>query len=279
MDGGLLDDRGRADDGPELSGARRRARSTVRAWLMTRSDRTAAHPTSPDCARCSSTARSRSRRRCPTPRRWSMHRRRSCRSTASTTEVVRLVDHDVATGVWPDMTEHGWEVDEWPAVQERVWAADILVIAGPIWLGDNSSVTKRCIERLYASSSDLNDNGQWRYYGRVGGCLITGNEDGIKHCAIERPLQPPAHRLRHPAPGRRRLDRRSRTGTVLPRPGIGRTGERVHRPQHHLHDLEPHAPGLDAARSPAASRRTATSARAWDDGQRFDWENPEYRRA
>ena len=26
--------------------------------------------------------------------------------------------------------------------------------------------------------------GQYAYYGRVGGCLITGNEDGIKHCAM-----------------------------------------------------------------------------------------------
>src|SRR4051794_13416004 len=66
-------------------------------------------------------------------------------------ETVRLVDYDVATGVWPDMTEHGWPTDEWPAIQQKVWAAHILVIAGPIWLGDNSSVTKQCIERLYAS--------------------------------------------------------------------------------------------------------------------------------
>jgi multimeric flavodoxin WrbA len=100
------------------------------------------------------------------------------------TESLRLVDHDVATGVWPDMTEHGAASDEWPKLQERVFAADILVIAGPIWLGDNSSVTKRCIERLYATSSQLNDAGQYAYYGRVGGCLITGNEDGVKHCAM-----------------------------------------------------------------------------------------------
>ena len=33
-------------------------------------------------------------------------------------------------------------------------ASDILVIAGPIWLGDNSSVTKQVIERLYAGSGD-----------------------------------------------------------------------------------------------------------------------------
>jgi len=98
-------------------------------------------------------------------------------------EVLRAVDHDIATGVYPDMTEHGWATDEWPQIMPRIMASDILVIAGPIWLGDNSSVTKRIIERLYACSSEVNDDGQYAYYGRVGGCLITGNEDGIKHCA------------------------------------------------------------------------------------------------
>jgi multimeric flavodoxin WrbA len=98
--------------------------------------------------------------------------------------VVRAIDHDIATGVWPDMTEHGCESDEWPAIYRRVLAADILVLCGPIWLGDNSSVMKRVIERLYACSSLLNERGQWAYYGRAGGCLITGNEDGVKHCAM-----------------------------------------------------------------------------------------------
>lgn len=97
---------------------------------------------------------------------------------------IRAVDHDIATGVWPDMTEHGWDRDEWPAIFERVLRADILVLAGPIWLGDNSSVMKRVIERLYACSSLLNEAGQYAYYGRVGGCVITGNEDGVKHCAM-----------------------------------------------------------------------------------------------
>jgi multimeric flavodoxin WrbA len=53
-----------------------------------------------------------------------------------------------------------------------------------IWLGDNSSVTKRVVERLYACSSLLNEAGQHAYYGRVAGCLLTGNEDGVKHCAM-----------------------------------------------------------------------------------------------
>ncbi|MDQ3983343.1 MAG: flavodoxin family protein [Actinomycetota bacterium] len=99
-------------------------------------------------------------------------------------ELIRAIDHDIAVGVWPDMTEHGWEVDEWPAIFERVMAADILVIASPIWLGEKSSVCTHVIERLYGNSSLLNENGQYAYYGRAGGCLITGNEDGIKHCSM-----------------------------------------------------------------------------------------------
>jgi multimeric flavodoxin WrbA len=99
-------------------------------------------------------------------------------------ETVRAVDHDIATGVWPDMTEHGWPVDEWPAISEQVMAADILVLCTPIWLGEKSSVCTKVIERLYGNSHLLNDAGQYAYYGRVGGCLVTGNEDGIKHCAM-----------------------------------------------------------------------------------------------
>lgn len=52
-----------------------------------------------------------------------------------TTTVLRAVDLDIATGVWPDMTEHGWETDEWPVIYSQVMAADILVLAGPVWVG------------------------------------------------------------------------------------------------------------------------------------------------
>ncbi|MGW8375022.1 flavodoxin family protein [Streptomyces sp. ODS28] len=97
---------------------------------------------------------------------------------------IRAVDHDLAPGVYPDMTEHGLPSDAWPELYPRVMDADILVLAGPIWLGDNSSVMKRVIERLYACSGILNEAGQYAYYGRAGGCLITGNEDGAKHCAM-----------------------------------------------------------------------------------------------
>jgi multimeric flavodoxin WrbA len=54
-------------------------------------------------------------------------------------ETIRAVDHQIATGVWPDMTEHGWERDDWPSISEKVMAADILVLLSPIWLGEKSS--------------------------------------------------------------------------------------------------------------------------------------------
>jgi multimeric flavodoxin WrbA len=97
---------------------------------------------------------------------------------------IRPVDYDLAFGVYPDMTEHGWKNDAWPEIYEKVKAADILILGSPIWLGEKSSVCTQVIERLYASSGDLNEHGQYAYYGKVGGCLITGNEDGAKHCSM-----------------------------------------------------------------------------------------------
>jgi multimeric flavodoxin WrbA len=99
-------------------------------------------------------------------------------------DVVRAVDHEIATGVQPDMTEHGWAADEWPQIAGQVMGADILVLLSPIWLGEKSSVCTKVIERLYGNSHLLNEHGQYAYYGRVGGCIITGNEDGAKHCAM-----------------------------------------------------------------------------------------------
>jgi multimeric flavodoxin WrbA len=99
-------------------------------------------------------------------------------------DMFRLVDYPVAPGVYPDMREHGWEEDAWPELWERVESADILVVGSPLWLGENSSQTRVLIERLYAMSGLTNDKGQYVYYGKVGGVLLTGNEDGVKHAAM-----------------------------------------------------------------------------------------------
>jgi multimeric flavodoxin WrbA len=78
-----------------------------------------------------------------------------------TVDVLRPVDYDIAYGVYPDMTQQGWERDDWPAIYQQVKAADILVITSPIWLGEKSSICTNTIERLYSNSADLNENGQY----------------------------------------------------------------------------------------------------------------------
>mgnify|MGYP001818996449 CR=1 FL=1 len=100
------------------------------------------------------------------------------------TEIIRAVDYTIASGVWDDMTKHGWSNDDWPKIFKKVLASDILVLGSPIWLGQKSSICQKVIERLYGQSGELNEDGQYAFYGRTGGCIITGNEDGVKHCGM-----------------------------------------------------------------------------------------------
>ncbi len=192
------------------------------------------------------------------------------------TQVIRAVDHDIVPGVWPDMTEHGWDHDAWPDLFEMVDRADILVLGTPIWLGEKSSVCTRVIERLYGNSAQLNEAGQYAYYGKVGGCLITGNEDGAKHCAMNIlyslqhlgyviPPQADAGWIGEAGPGPSYLD-----------PGSGgpendftnrNTTFMTWNLMHLARMLK------DKGGVPAHGNQRAL----WDAGCRFDFENPEYR--
>lgn len=196
-------------------------------------------------------------------------------------ELIRTIDHpDIATGVWPDMREHGWEKDEWPEIFKKVMKADILVLAGSIWLGDNSSQTKKVIERLYACSSILNKQGQYAFYGKAGGCLITGNEDGIKHCAMD-----VLYSLQHLG------------YTIPPQADAGWIGEAGPGPSYGDDDGKGGKYGFD---NDFTNRNTTfmtwnlmhvakmlkdnggipaegNQRSKWDAGARFDFENPEYR--
>ena len=191
-------------------------------------------------------------------------------------DLVRAVDLELAPGVWPDMTEHGAQRDDWPALYETVRAADILVVCSPIWLGEKSSVCTRLIERLYGNSSLLNEAGQYAYYGKVGGCLITGNEDGVKHCSMNIlyslqhlgytiPPQADAGWIGEAGPGPSYLD-----------PGSGgpendftnRNATFMTWNLLHLARLLKDAGGI-----PAHGNQRSL----WDAGCRFDFANPEYR--
>nr|WP_297428098.1 flavodoxin family protein [uncultured Actinotalea sp.] len=106
------------------------------------------------------------------------------RGAGVTVDQIRAVDHPIAPGVQPDMREAGFPDDAWPDLTPRVLDADILVLGTPLWLGEKSSVATRVIERLYALSGETNDRGQYLFYGKVGGLVVTGNEDGYKHAGM-----------------------------------------------------------------------------------------------
>lgn len=99
-------------------------------------------------------------------------------------EQIYARDHDIAVGMIKDGKDDGLK-DDWPMIQQKIMSADILIIGTPIWLGVKSSIATLVIERFYAYSGDKNDKGQYLYYGKTGGCIITGNEDGIKHCSMD----------------------------------------------------------------------------------------------
>jgi len=192
------------------------------------------------------------------------------------TTLLRPVDITLAPGVYPDMKEHGHTIDEWPELYKKVESADILILGTPIWLGDKSSVCTQVIERLYSSSGNLNKAGQYDYYGKVGGCLITGNEDGAKHCAMNIlyslqhigytiPPQADAAWLGEAGPGPSYMDEGSggEQNDFTNRNTTFMTWNLIH-----FADML-HANGGVPAHGNQRSQ--------WDAGCRFDFPNPEYR--
>ena len=195
-------------------------------------------------------------------------------------ETILAVDYQLAPGVQPDMTEHGFQRDDWPSLFPKVPSADILVFGTPIWLGERSSVCSHVIERLYSQSGELNDLGQYLYYGKVGGCLITGNEDGIKHIAMgvlyalqhlgyTIPPQADAGWIGESGPGPSYGDEREDGSRV------GFDNKFTQRNTTFLSWNLLHMARLlkDAVGIPAHGNQRS----AWDAGSRFDHANPEYR--
>ena len=95
------------------------------------------------------------------------------------TEILRPVDYEIKFGVTSD--EGGG--DEWPGILDRIKAADILLFGMSIWFGHRSSVCQMVIERLDGTYQERNADGQYPLYNKVGGVVVTGNEDGAHACA------------------------------------------------------------------------------------------------
>jgi multimeric flavodoxin WrbA len=96
-------------------------------------------------------------------------------------DTVRLVDHDIKPGVQTDMGAG----DGWPAIHDKLLAAQILIVATPTWVGRPSSLAQRALERMDAMLSETDDAGRPVAYNRVAGVVVTGNEDGAHHVISE----------------------------------------------------------------------------------------------
>ena len=199
-------------------------------------------------------------------------------------ETIRLADFDVPVGVQPDMTKEGEPQDDWPKLYEKIIAADILIIGTPIWLGERSSVASKLIERLYAMSGDQNDKGQYVYYGKVGGCLITGNEDGVKHCAMGMlyalqhlgysiPPQADAGWIGEVGPGPSYGDKE--WNGEKKNPPVGYDSEFTNRNTTFMTYNLLHLAKM--LKENGGYPSYGNSRTAWDDGTRWNFENPEYR--
>ncbi|MGP4991503.1 flavodoxin family protein [Glutamicibacter ardleyensis] len=92
-------------------------------------------------------------------------------------EILRVVDYNVMPGVLKDMGEG----DEWPGIRKKILAADILVLATPIWVGHPSSVSQRVLERLDAELSETDSQGRPILFDKVAMVAVVGNEDGAHH--------------------------------------------------------------------------------------------------
>jgi multimeric flavodoxin WrbA len=92
-------------------------------------------------------------------------------------EMVRLADKNIPVGLSFKESED----DEWPAISEKIIAADIVIFATPIWWGQRSSLMQRIIERMDAFDEDVHNGGRAVLLNKVAGIVITGSEDGAQH--------------------------------------------------------------------------------------------------
>ena len=89
-------------------------------------------------------------------------------------ELVRITDHDIKPGV---LSNEG-KGDAWPAIREKLMAADILLVGTPIWIGHPSSLAQRIMERMDAFLDEKDDRGRMPSYPKVLTVAVVGNEDG-----------------------------------------------------------------------------------------------------
>lgn len=89
-------------------------------------------------------------------------------------EVIRLSDASLPVGLGFRESED----DDWPAMVEKIKAADVIIFATPVWWGGRSSLMQRVIERFDALDEEYHASGRSALYNKVAGIVVVGSEDG-----------------------------------------------------------------------------------------------------
>ena len=92
-------------------------------------------------------------------------------------EIVKLVEHEILPGTYSDMGAG----DEWPRLLKKVRDSEIIILATPVWWGNQSSLIQRVIERLDELHDKVLAGESSPLEGKVGGIVITGDSDGAEH--------------------------------------------------------------------------------------------------
>lgn len=92
-------------------------------------------------------------------------------------EIIKLIDHNILPGSYTHLDVE----DDWPAIYDKIIAADIILFATPIWWNNHSSELQKCIERLDEVYDIINSGEDSPLDGKLGGVIITGDSDGVEH--------------------------------------------------------------------------------------------------
>ncbi len=91
--------------------------------------------------------------------------------------IIKLVDFEILPGTYSDMGKG----DQWPGILEKILDSEMVILATPIWWGNQSSEIQRVIERLDELHDKVRAGESSPLEGKVGGIVITGDSDGAEH--------------------------------------------------------------------------------------------------
>ncbi|WP_082234777.1 flavodoxin family protein [Halobacillus massiliensis] len=96
-------------------------------------------------------------------------------------ERIHLRDFQITFGITNSLDGD----DDWPFIFDRILETDIILVATPIALGEQSSIATLIIERLQGYYDIKDKKGRQLFYNKVAGVLVADHGDGGARSAAE----------------------------------------------------------------------------------------------